>query len=159
MALTKGTNSYVSVIEADSYFADRLDVDAWATASNTQKEQSLVTSTKVLETLDWTGVAVSDSQSLAFPRTGTYFDPRLGYDVSLSSVAVTNRINSATFELAYHLLNNDGLLDDTGNVDKLTVGKIDLTTIRRPDTLPSIVRNLIRPLLVNSGSNTWWRAN
>lgn len=159
MALTKGTNSYVSLDEANSYFADRLDVAAWETASNTQKDQSLVTATQILETMDWTGVAVSDSQSLAFPRSGTYFDPRLGYDASLTSVAVTKRVNSATFELAYHLLNNDGLLDDTGGVDKLTVGKIDLTTIRRPDTLPSVVRNLIRPLLVNSGSNTWWRAN
>jgi hypothetical protein len=159
MALIKGTNSYVSVTEATSYFENRIDVAAWEAASNTQKEQSLVTATRILETMDWTGVAVSDSQSLAFPRTGTYFDPRLGYDTTLSSVAATNRINNATFELAYHLLNNDGLLDETGDVDKLTVGKIDLTTIRRPSTLPATVKNLVRPLMVNAGSNTWWRAN
>ncbi len=159
MALVKGTNSNVTVAEADSYFGDRIDVAAWDSASATQKAQSLVTATLLLDSLNWTGVAVSDSQSLAFPRTGSYFDPKLGVTVELSNNIVTNRISTATFELAYHLLNNDGLLDETGDVKNLTLGKIDLTNIRRPSQLPSIVRNLIRPLLVNTGSNAWWRAN
>jgi hypothetical protein len=159
MALTKGTNAYVTVDEANAYFLDRLDVAAWTDAGDTQKSQSIVTATMLLDSFEWAGVAVSDSQSLAFPRAGSYFDPRVGYDVDLSSDKALNRINTATFELAYHLLNNDGLLDQTGSVTNLQIGNIDLSRIRRPDTLPQHVKNLVKPLLVNRGSNAWWRAN
>jgi hypothetical protein len=159
MALTKGTNSYVTVDEANSYFADRIDVAAWTDGSDTQKGQSLVTATSILDSFEWNGVAVSDSQSLAFPREGSYFDPRLGMDMSLQHNSAVNRINTATYELAYHLLNNDGLLDQTGSVADLQIGNIKLDKVRKPDTLPSHVRALIRPLLVNRGASMWWRAN
>lgn len=159
MALTKGTNSYVTLDEAVTYFEDRLDVAAWENASELQRNQSLITATKVLDSLDWTGVAVSDSQNLAFPRDGSYFDPRLGMTTTLNSVTAANRIANATYELAYHLLNNDGLLDNTGDVNKLQLGSISLENIRRAEKLPSIVKNLIKPLTVNKGSNAWWRAN
>ncbi len=57
------------------------------------------------------------------------------------------------------MLNNDGLLDDTGNVVDLQVGSVQLTTVRNPNLIPATVRRLIRPMLVNAGSNSWWRAN
>jgi hypothetical protein len=160
MALTKGTNSYVTLAEADSYFSDRLDVAAWSVGSETQKQQALITATSILDTLEWTGIAVSDSQSLAFPRIGTYFDPRLGKEVSMQdSLFVTQRINTATFELAYHLLNNDGLLDNSGSVIDLQIGTIELRKVRKADKLPQVVKAFIKPLMVNRGSNSWWRAN
>lgn len=159
MALIKGTNSYVTVTEADSYLGNRLDVAAWEAASDTQKQQALITATSVLDTLDWTGIAVSTSQKLAFPRTGSYFDPRLGTDVELSSAAATNRLNVATIELAYHLLNNDGLLDDTGGVVDLTLGNIRLQTIRPASRVPSSVNLQIKPMLNKAGARAWWRAN
>lgn len=159
MALVKGVNSYATVEEADAYFADRLDVAAWTAASSTQKAQALVTATKMLDNLDWIGVAVSDSQTLAFPRSGTYFDPRLGMEISLSETSVPSRIISATYELAYHLQNNDGLLDDTGLVKDISIGSIRLSTVTSPSKIPGVVRKLIRPLQVNAGTNLWWRAN
>ena len=159
MALIKGLNSFVSLAEADAYFADRLDVDAWTSASETQKSQALVTATTMLNYLDWTGVAVSEDQSLAFPRTGTYFDPKVGSQVTLQSVNQFLRLNTATSELAYHLLNNDGLLDDAGGVDTLKVGGIVLNNLSAPKSLPDIVYRIIRPMLANLGSRSWWRAN
>ena len=158
MALQKGVNSYVTVDEADTYFADRLDVAAWTGASVEQKPQALVTATKMLDDLDWTGYVVSESQPLAFPRSGEYFDPRTGTAVSLSS-SVPTRVQNATMELAYHLLNNDGLLDDTGTVESISIGGINITNIRQANKLPGVVERLVKPLLVNSGSNMWWRAN
>lgn len=159
MALVKGVNSYATVEEADAYFADRLDVAAWTAASSTQKAQALVTATKMLDDIEWTGVAVSDSQTLAFPRSGTYFDPRLGMEISLSDVSVPSRIINATFELAYHLQNNDGLLDDTGLVKNISIGSISLNSVLAPSKIPGVVKTLIKPLQVNSGANLWWRAN
>lgn len=158
MALQKGVNSYVTVDEADTYFADRLDVAAWTGASEEQKPQALVTATKMLDDLDWTGYVVSESQPLAFPRSGDYFDPRTGTTISLNS-SVPMRVQNATMELAYHLLNNDGLLDDTGTVESISIGGINITNIRQANKLPGVVERLVKPLLVNAGSNMWWRAN
>ncbi len=158
MALTKGTNSYVNVSEAEAYFADRLDVAAWTSASADQKAQSLVTATMLLDGLPWGGCVVSDSQALAWPRQGSYFDPRKGYVVDMPET-VPQTIITATFEVAYHLLNNDGLLDDTGSVKNLQVGSIQLEDIQSPSSIPKHIRRQFAPLLVNGGSASWWRAN
>lgn len=159
MALTKGTNSYATAVEADTYFGDRLDVAAWTAANSTEKDQALITATAVLDDLIWTGTAVSESQPLAFPRAGYYFDPRLGTAVTLSTTAVPDRILRATKELAHHLLNNDGLLDDTGTLTDLTVSSITLTRVKAPELIPANVKRIIQPLLLNAGSSNWWRAN
>jgi len=158
MALSKNINSYATVAEADTYFKDRLDVEAWISAEPTQKAQALVTATSLIDTLNWTGVAVSETQPLAFPRSGVFFDPRLGMDIEFND-SVPSRIIQATFELAYHLLNNDGLLDDTGSVKDLTVGSINLTRVLSPNKIPFSVKRLIKPLQVNQGANLWWRSN
>jgi hypothetical protein len=159
MALVKGTNSYVDVTEADAYFADRIDPGAWSSADAIQKSQALVTATAMLDEIIWTGVAVSDSQPLAFPRSGTYYDPKFGQYISLSELEVPVRIKKANYELAYHLLNNDNLLDDTGSVKDLSVGSIRLSLVLPANKLPAVVKNLVNPLRINAGSNLWWRAN
>ena len=158
MALKKGVNSYRTVAEADLYFEDRLDAAAYTEAAEDLKAQSLITATSILDSMNWTGYAVSESQNLAFPRVGTYFDPRLGYDVSFND-DVPDRINKATFELAYHFLNNDGLLDDSGSVLNLKVGSISLERVSLANTVPASVKRLIKPLLENAGARQWWRAN
>jgi len=108
--------------------------------------------------MNWTGVAISDSQALAFPRSGSYYDPKLGYTATLPAT-VPSRIIIATYELAYHFLNNDGLLDDTGTVTDLNVGQISLSIKTEASRIPSIVKSYITPLLLRGASNTWWRAN
>jgi hypothetical protein len=160
MALVKGVNSNATVTEADTYFENRLDVAAWTDASDTQKEQSLCTATFMLDELDWIGVATDSTQSLAHPRKdGEYFDPKLGILVPLVSTVVDIRVTKATYELAYHLLNNDGLLDNTGLIKDLELSGIKLSVIRPADKIPMVAKTLIKPLLRNSGKRTWWRAN
>lgn len=157
MALAKGTNSYATVSEADSYFNDRLDAAAWSSASEDMKSKALVTAAQMLNEMNWFGVAVSDSQTLAFPRTGSYFETRLGKQLSMDPIP--QRIIVANYELAYHLLNNDGLLDDSGEVDSISISSIDIRKIRNANKIASYVKTIIRPLLKNSGVNSWWRAN
>jgi hypothetical protein len=159
MALTKGVNSYGTVIEADAHFADRLDVAAWDVASETDKGKALVTATSVFEELPWSGVIASESQDLAHPRIGTYFDPRKGFKVNQDGSVVSSRIIAGSFELAHHLLENDGLLDDTGSLQSLKVGPIAMDFIFSPSKIPAIVRNIIKPLLVNQGTRNWHRSN
>jgi len=157
MALAKGTNSYATVQEADDYFADRLDCSEWNNADETKQAQALVTATSILDAQRWAGIAISVDQTLAFPRSGYYFDPRLGAMSFMDPVP--NRVIVATFELALHLLKNEGLQDETGTVKSLGLSSINLSTIMEPSLIPSAVKRLIQPILLNKGANTWWRAN
>jgi len=158
MSLVKGTNSYATVAEADAYFVDRLDVAAWSGASAEAKGQALVTATSSLDEMSWEGVAVASDQPLAFPRIGSYYDPKAGITVSMPSGTPT-RVLNATYELAYHLLNNDGLLDDQGSVTDLSVGSISLSIKSAPSKVPATVSSMVSPLLINNGATLWWRAN
>jgi hypothetical protein len=158
MALVKGTNSYVDLAEAVAYFADRLDATAWDSADVMRRMRSLVTATSILERLSWTGAAVDRGQPLAFPRLGTYFDPRIGDDVTLSGTP--RRVTMATFELALHLLNNEGVQDEQTRVHTLGVGSVQMAGLGQMSLIPTTVYDLVRPLLVGGASGrTWWRAN
>jgi len=155
MAATKGTNSYVSLADADAYFDNKLDVAAWTDASTTQKEQALVTATRTLDTLPWLGTVRDESQTLAFPREGSYVDPARGSIIYFGTTP-PQRILDATCELAYHLLNNDGLLDDVGTVDAVSIGSISITNIKRARLLPTSVFYLVKPL--RTFGRQVWRA-
>jgi hypothetical protein len=158
MAVTKDINSYCSLEEAESYFENRLDVAAWEEASEDEKGKALVTATMLLDNLEWSGVMATDTQTLAFPRIGEFLDSRKGWVVQMDPTPA--RVQQAQKELAYHLLNNDGLLDDTGSVTSLKIGSsINLERIGAASGLPPIVKTLIRPMLYNQGRREVWRAN
>lgn len=158
MALTKGTNSYVTLAEANTYFADRLDSDAWVSANDTEKSQALITAASMIDSMSFEGYVSSDTQVQAFPRTISFFDPRRGCSVTITD-EVPSQIITANYELAIHLLNNRGIQDATGTVTNLTVGTISLQTIQSSPKVPMAVLRFIRPLLVNGGSRVWWRTN
>jgi len=159
MALVKNTNSYVTLAEAEIYFADRLNADSWSASDDVTKSQALIMATTMLDMLDWSGAVINTTQLLAFPRNSEYFDPRLGISIT-SLTAVPDRIITANFEQAQHLLNNPDLLDNTGSLKNLSVGNIDLNTIRPASKMPLIVKRLIKPLLSNTqAANSWWRSN
>ena len=62
-------DSYVSIEFADSYFSAR-GVTAWATLTQTVKEQSLIKGTDFIDTIyQWKGKKTTSEQSLRFPRT------------------------------------------------------------------------------------------
>jgi len=170
MAITKGTNSFVNLSEANSYFEDRLDVAAWNNAECEYKEQALVTASLTLDQMRWKGSVVSATQALAFPRRdGSFKDHSRGlsltfdanYTFSTTDETETSLkrdirlIRRATYELAYHLLNNDGLLDSTGEIKEVGVGSISLGDIKNASTTPRVVRRIIEPMLNKSG-NSWW---
>lgn len=158
MALVKGTNSYVTVGEADAYFADRLNASAWSSLTSPQKEQALVTATTIIDENNWVGTALYEDQVLAFPRAGSYFDTKLGSEIVLTE-SYPLRLVNAVYELALHLYSNPDTYNASGAIDKIKVGPIELTGITETAKSPHIVRTLIRPLLTNGGRNLWWRSN
>jgi hypothetical protein len=167
MALTKGVNSYVTTGEADSYFEDRMDAAAWIVMGDEMKEQALVTATRMLDQKSWHGSAVDADQALAFPRQGSYRDSSRGVTASFTSTYTfvttdetdTNlkrdlrQLRAACYELAYHLANNDGLLDSTGSITDIKVGPIELKDVKETSKNPAAVSQLIKPMIQGSGRN------
>lgn len=166
MALTVGTNSYVTVAEADAYFGDRLNADSWTSASAAIKSQALVTATRFIDERSWIGQAVSSSQKLGWPRKGaSYLDNRLGTRVTIPENEVPEKVKEAVFEQALHMIKNDDVLDGTSGVyEHITVGPITLIdnnkqtrVSKTASTVTSLVSALTRPVGL-TGGNTWWRA-
>ena len=60
--------SYVSLVEANEYFSSRLHADAWAEASDADKEKALQQATKAIDRLPLKGRKTDPSHPLAFPR-------------------------------------------------------------------------------------------
>ncbi|MGF9711720.1 DnaT-like ssDNA-binding protein [Paenibacillus naphthalenovorans] len=69
MALIVGTNSYVSVDDADIYFADRLFADKWESATPLDKEKALIMATRKIDMQLLNGRKVDSAQTLQFPRS------------------------------------------------------------------------------------------
>jgi hypothetical protein len=165
MALTQGVNCYVTLQEAKDYFTNRLDTDEWDNISDPDKEKSLMTATSLLDDNVWIGVAVSSNQSLAWPRTGAvYVDPRTGLLTQLSAGVYPDRIKWAVYELAYHLLVNENLTDNTAQTfERIKIGSIEIedkiTDFKPTPIVPLRIKKLIAPLLVNGGSRAVWRYN
>lgn len=70
MALTVGTDTYISAADATTYAGTQLGMGAWSAASDGDKEKALRMACGRLERLFYVGDATSASQTLRWPRTG-----------------------------------------------------------------------------------------
>jgi hypothetical protein len=158
MAIQLNVNSYVTLDEANAYFIDRSDSDKWHFLNNNDKEEYLTTATRYLDdAVTYAGVAVSTSQPLAWPRSGSFFDARYGSEVSFADPERPDRLQKATFEMAMHLIENPGVLNSVTTVDDVSVGSIKLKSIRTAARLPHLVRKALGDLAY-FGSTAPWRA-
>jgi len=168
MALTVGTNSFISVADADIYFSNRLDSTKWDDADTATKEQALIQATTILNPNNWIGYVEDTTQELAFPRIGEYYEPVYGQYIPM--IDIPKRVRNATCENALHQITHEGVLNSGSGseLDKIVVGSITLegklggSTGDVSDT-PEYADDLILPLIDNSSnpqaSNIWWRAN
>lgn len=62
------TDAYVTVQEADDYFASKLDRSIWEIANEDQKQHSINQASEILEELNYAGDKAEDDQPLEFPR-------------------------------------------------------------------------------------------
>lgn len=92
------SNSYVSVTEADDYFADRGNAD-WAALSNDEKQQFLIQSAQYMDGEYYSryiGYQKSESQSMAWPRecARNSVNPNIVY----SSASIPESLKQAQLE-------------------------------------------------------------
>src|SRR5687768_15812728 len=107
-------NSYVTLADANTYFADRLNSTAngdWTNdssgvaRSDAVKSAALVTATRRIDEEQFLGVKTTTTQSLKWPRVGVYDED----GIALSSSTIPTRVKEATYIAALELLKTDFL--------------------------------------------------
>lgn len=97
-----GANSYVSIADANAYFADRND-STWAGLQDEVKQKGILDATAYIEAKyrgSWVGSLYDTAQGLSWPRIGAY-DPEGrdldgGVPVDLIAVVCRLALQSAT---------------------------------------------------------------
>lgn len=150
MAITVGTDTFVSLADASAYFTNRLYATVWAGASDTDREKALRMATTTLSRERWAGSITSINQLLAWPRTGA----RDAEGRPIGSSTIPQPVRDATCELALALLSDDLTQNDSNaGVKAVTAGsvKIEYAGQAPARRLPDIVSAMIRPLLSPPG--------
>lgn len=128
----EGANSYVSVADADAYFALRGAPAAWSAATTAAKEQALFLGTQYIEAhyLWSTGEVGSDDQGLGWPRTNA--EDRHGR--TIDSDVVPEVVKQATCEAASRAMAGTLLADETQKVVRQKVeGAVEVEYDRNAD--------------------------
>jgi len=168
MTLTLNTNSYVTLVEADTYFETRIDSANWTAAIDSVQEAALVTATAIVDNHAWIGSVVSSSQALAWPRNNAiYNDTRLGLNVTIGNTVIPDQVKEAVYEQALHLIDNEDLLQNKSQTfESISVGSISISDSDSTPNIPvkpALVLKKIRPLLnkayASGTGSSWWRAN
>lgn len=148
-----GTDSYVTVAEADTYHLASIHGANWTAAVTLTKEQALLTATRMLERQEWVGAKTSPSQALDWPRTGVV-DPE---GVAVSSATVPAFIKNAQMELALALINDPSVqtsVDTSLNTRRLKAGSAEIEYFRPTSgsRFPTIVAELVNFYLSSTAS-------
>jgi len=176
------SNSYVTLAEADAYFATRLFATAWTSATDPQQEAALISATRLIDakitqpwtsanlpdgftvrrvaTLGpdqqaftvWNGEPASSTQALAWPRSGMV--DKLGNE--LADDVLPQSLKDAVCELALLLLQGDRTVENPAAVaglKALTAGPVSLEW-KDPPPNPRLLPDVVFQFLVPA----WWYA-
>ena len=147
-ALIVGTNSYVSLAQADEIAATRLFTAPWNGTTDAARTKALMTATALLDRMRWQGRKVAPTQPLEWPRVPDRCPT--GYPLS---VAVIPPIVTATVELAIHLLSTGDLGGGPAVMQQMLGDSMVMHFAHVSDELPKHVRRLIEPYLHVASAN------
>lgn len=141
-------NSYVSVSDADDFFASKYipaDSDQWLELDDAVKQALLCSATRVLETFVYGGLRSVKTQPLQWPRQGMYTDEGIAW----TSTAVPVPMKQALCEQVYWMWTEGSrTLNDTAlqQFENFSAGPLNLKIRKNP--LANISREAIA--LINS---------
>lgn len=167
MALILGTDTFITLADADTYLAARLHADAWTAPigtddngdpiplADTTKEAALRMATAMISRLRFAGRITSTAQTLAWPRVAvTDQEGR-----PIPSNTIPTAIAHATAELSLFLTRHD-ITDDRTRRGVLSVrservgdSAITYDGTAANDSLPAIVQDMIGPFLATRGTS------
>lgn len=154
--LVVGTNSYISVADADEYFSCRLHSEVWSAATDDDKAKALITATRQIDRLSFKGRKILSSQDLAFPRypPGYICNSNILSNILAQSsinIEVPKKVKDATCEESYALLKGISKrieLQQQG-VKQAKIGDIEETyTGNKIKLISSEARELLRPYML-----------
>lgn len=159
---TSTSQSYVSVAEADAYFATRQPSTEWdALDTDAAKEVVLKTAARRIDQERFqghtvkplNGTSTGDTQALAFPRYEV--ESREGW--TYLETVVPEGIKRAQMEAAYAILSGDLTLSETGleQFERAKVGplEVEVRHQRVAGSLPEAVQRELREFLIRTGPN------
>ena len=141
--------AYISVIDADAYFAARGNA-SWGALTTEAKEQALRKGADYLEaSYRWRGERASTTQALSWPRSGVTLD-----GVTVASDAVPLPIQRANAELAVRAAADDLVADEGAQVLSERVGPVAVTYApgARQGTRYAAVESMLAPYLRGAGA-------
>lgn len=139
--------AYTTTEQATAYLAQRLNSEAWTSATPAKQAAALSTAETLLDSLPFKGRIASLSQAQAWPRTGV-FDSE---GRAIPSTAIPSQIAAACAEWALYLLANPEPSKPTAPLRRKRVGDLELEYAVSPsiaDNVPPMVRALLTPLLI-----------
>ena len=137
------SDSFMTVAEADSYWATNLYATTWDAGTTANKEKALTMATRILdEKVAWSGTRATSAQALGWGRTDVYWD-----GITVESTTVPIQIKNATAQFAGDLLVSNLTANSEGKgLNSLRVGEITLD-FDKTDTagvMPEIVQEMLR---------------
>ena len=118
-------NSYVTLTEANTYFETVPDSSTWTNKTDDQKNRSLISATRWIDSFVYYGDRCDDGQALKFPRNNYQVD---GVELACSTIPVN--IKYAQYELARALANDSeamtGNVGTDGNIEEVKLGDIQV---------------------------------
>jgi hypothetical protein len=150
-------NTYISLVDADTYFESRVDVSSWSGSTDGEKNISLAHACRVLDSyVDWLGFPSDDDQALAWPRSDVSYEKN-GYEYFIDSDEIPAQVIDAQCELALILVSGDTQkTPDTAGFSSISIaGAISLVVDRsdRSGVLPDVVWGVVRHLGTRTGAN------
>lgn len=115
MAIAVGTNSYVTVEEADTHLQDRLYTEEWFLLSIEDRSKALISALDLQENLcAWDGVPTAKEQELWFPING--------------ETEVPSDIKKSQIEIAFEMVTQEvaRFAPDSEELKQLKAGPITL---------------------------------
>lgn len=88
--LEVGTNSYVTIAEADEYLSGEITGERWEVLSTQQKERYLITAARHIDGLMLRGCKASPTQPMFFPRTPNHGMEAVQQAQMLEALALTD---------------------------------------------------------------------
>ena len=156
MTVTLGTDVYITVADADTYWTARGNT-SWTGASDATKEVALVKATDYLDrTFVWRGLRLTLEQGLEWPRSDAYTND--GFLVGATNATLPVQLTQACCILADLYRLGVVSLDRTiTNDDAVTKKKVDVIEVSYDigkrlsgGDVPVHVFDLLRPITVSS---------